>query len=268
MVGVLTTVRWAAKGARWAHRKALKTDILESFNVESTEHALAQLDLLLEAFAQHSEESGESPSWLAALDADPPLSVQELRDALTPVKDTLLRVLRVSQDPILGNQMLARVAAGLNRMSVVPPSIVQRVLRSSVRLIPEDIELLKRYLLEGVERVEHHPHGIQLHTRKLLQENNYIFFIDGKGERSTPIDSYSYQALQDNHLIRDGPWFDPAKRGKRPTMGPIFPFHDRRHEAFRLEWELTYTGFLTLEAFLGKKELIDLLEYLPKHVTG
>lgn len=226
-----------------------KEELLRRFEVESSEHSLLQLDVLLAAIAQDARESGENTEWLAAA-SDPSLPTAARLEALSGLRDHFLRTLRASRDPVLGNKMVATVAAGLSRLHY-PEPVMARTMAASHRLIPQDIDLLHRYIAEGIEHATETDEGKFMYwPRKLVQEDFILHFIRDDGSLSQPLDGAAYGALKEVHLIRDMPWFqDPERRrGKPPEMLRSFP---KTHAPFKLEWRLTQIGQAMIEAFLG-----------------
>ncbi len=235
-----------------------KEDLLRRFEVETSEHSILQLDMLLAAIVQDARESGDNVAWLAAIE-DPSLSSAARFEALSGLREQFLRVLRASRDPLLGNRMVATVAAGLSRLTY-PEDVVARSLIVAQRLIPEDIDLLHRFVFEGIERAEKTAKGEFMYwPRKMVQENFTVRFALDDGKLSHALDPAAYNALKDTHLIIDGLWLgDPdAPRGKPAGIESMFP---HTHEPFKLEWRLSAIGTAIIEAFIGQP-LVALLEH-------
>ncbi|NVB37268.1 hypothetical protein G6O69_36915 [Pseudenhygromyxa sp. WMMC2535] len=252
----LSVGRQALRAGRWALGQSEKRELLDEFEQATTEHSLAMLDSLLAAMTQHAIETGSDPQWLAALDDSLPPA--QRAEALTLLKDAFLSVLRLSHDPILGNEMLALVAAGVHKVSA-PSQAIPRILSLAPQLVPQDLELLKRYMIEGVENIEETPEGSpRMFPRKMLQHDFKLYFISPSGVRSHPLDSYSYQALKRHSLIRDTPWWqDPERPRGKPKSPPGMSIGTVKHEPFKMEWMLTELGWALLEAVNGRR-LIEL----------
>ncbi len=155
--------------------------------------------------------------------------------------------------------MVATVAAGLSRLTY-PEDVVARSLIVAQRLIPEDIDLLHRFVFEGIERAEKTAKGEFMYwPRKMVQENFTVRFALDDGKLSHALDPAAYNALKDTHLIIDGLWLgDPdAPRGKPAGIESMFP---HTHEPFKLEWRLSAIGTAIIEAFIGQP-LVALLEH-------
>ena len=235
---------------RAALARSEKEALLDHFDLETTEHSMALLEMLLAACRQDTETASRRPAWLDALDDDQ-LPIAAKVEALSGLKEMFLRMLRVAHDPVLGNKMLALATTGL-RASNHSEDLKARVLVIASQLVPPDVDLLYRYHTEGCLRIEIAPDGRPvLFPRKLVQESFRLRFVMDDNELSSPLDTYAYNSLKRHNLVQDLPWFnDPdLPRGKPPVLDLGFK---ETHKPFKLEWRPTLLGQVVLEAFTGR----------------
>ena len=227
-----------------------KESLLSAFQVESDGHSLLMLEMLAGALRQHDLEQEKKTGWYEAT-VDESMPVAARQEALAGLRETFLRLLRTSHDPVLGNKMLAAATAGLAQFDY-PEEIQARVLRIVTQLVPADVDLLVRYVTQGIARWEptdEDDSDAVVYTRHLVQEDYVLRFVLSDGTLSDPLDSFAYNALKQFHLISDYVLPEPGPT-KRPTHYPGGPPRPA-HEPFRLEWRFNIFSKMIVEAFTG-----------------
>lgn len=222
-------------------------NLLKSFEVQTNEHNLFMLEIFLGALDLHAEERGATKWRTKLLDDDLPSS--ERFEVAAGLRESFLHLLRSSHDPVLGNEMLATVAAGLSGLGY-SEDIKARVLRIAPQLIPEDIDLLYRFCTEGVGYTEiNERQEIKWFTRFLIQESWELRFAQDDGGVSEKIDSWSFDSLVRHQLIARYPLVEPGGGRPKYLPGGVPP---EEHPPFRLQWRLNLFGKVIMEAFAGK----------------
>jgi hypothetical protein len=151
--------------------------------------------------------------------------------------------------PFLGNDMLIAVTAGLARLDY-PENLKARVLAILPHLTPPDIDLLVRYVTEGIGYWKITPQGDEeVFTRIVVQEDYMLRFMLGDAELSEPLDSAAYNTLKRHGLITDFILREPGP-ARKPTELPGGP-PPSKHAPFRLQWKFGIHSKMIAEAYTG-----------------
>lgn len=228
---------------------AQKEKLLNSFSVETSEHALFMMEVLISSLHGFDQERDRPLGWYQAISDDTMTTEQRVK-ALSDLRTTFLRMIRSAHDPALGNRMLAAAVAGLAPLAY-PEDLKVRVQNIALQITPADIDLLVRLVVEGISKWAISAEGGKLWYRELVQEDWVFRILREDGLRSSPLDPYAYDSLVRHSLIQQYVVGNLEPSRGQPMHLPLGP-PPATHEPLRVSWRLGIFGLVAVEAFTNQ----------------